>query len=164
MPSKVAGTTVPTDAMARRLAVWIKDFGASAISSKAADRVRAILLDSIGCALAASIDEKAGPVFRALPQIGGTSDCTIIGSDMRSSLPAASFGNSALIRLLDLNDTYTGPRQLGHPGFLMVPNCLGVEGGVPILFEDECLGGVGVSGIDYDDERVAQAGCDAFTK
>ena len=51
-----------------------------------------------------------------------------------------------------------------HPGFLMVPNCLGVEGGVPILFEDECLGGVGVSGIDYDDERVAQAGCDAFTK
>ncbi len=51
-----------------------------------------------------------------------------------------------------------------HPGFLMVPNCLGVEGGVPVLFEDECIGGVGVSGIDYDDERVAQAGCDAFTK
>ncbi len=51
-----------------------------------------------------------------------------------------------------------------RPGFLMVPNCLGVEGGVPVLFEDECLGGVGVSGIDYDDERVAQAGCDAFGK
>jgi len=51
-----------------------------------------------------------------------------------------------------------------RPGFLMVPNCLGVEGGVPILFEEECLGGVGVSGIDYDDERVAQAGCDVFGK
>ena len=46
----------------------------------------------------------------------------------------------------------------------MVPNCLGVEGGVPIIFEGECLGGVGVSGIDYDDEKVAQAGADAFTE
>ena len=115
MPSKVTGTTVPSDAMVRRLAVWIEEFGASAIGSKAADRVRTILLDSIGCALAASIDEKARPIFRALAQLGGTSDCSIIGSDMRSSLPVASFSNSALIRLLDLNDTYTGPRQLGHP-------------------------------------------------
>lgn len=49
-----------------------------------------------------------------------------------------------------------------RPGFLMVPNCLGVEGGVPILFEDECLGGVGVSGIDYDDEPIAKAGAAAF--
>ncbi len=51
-----------------------------------------------------------------------------------------------------------------RPGFLMVPNCLGVVGGVPILFEGECLGGVGVSGIDHDDERIAQAGVDAFGK
>lgn len=49
-----------------------------------------------------------------------------------------------------------------RPGFLMVPNCLGVPGGVPVIFEDECLGGVGVSGIDFDDEKVAQAGADAF--
>jgi glc operon protein GlcG len=51
-----------------------------------------------------------------------------------------------------------------RPGFLMVPNCLGVEGGVPVVFQDECLGGVGVSGIDYDDESVAKAGAEAFGK
>ena len=51
-----------------------------------------------------------------------------------------------------------------QPGFMMVPNCLGVEGGVPLLFEEECLGGVGVSGIDYDDERIAQAGSDVLGK
>jgi uncharacterized protein GlcG (DUF336 family) len=50
-----------------------------------------------------------------------------------------------------------------RPGFLLVPNCLGVDGGVPILFEGECLGGVGVSGIDFDDEKVAQIGADAFS-
>ena len=56
-----------------------------------------------------------------------------------------------------------GKRVEEHPGFLMVPNCLGVPGGVPILFEDECLGGVGVSGIDWDDEKIAQVGADAVT-
>lgn len=50
-----------------------------------------------------------------------------------------------------------------RPGFLLVPNCLGVDGGVPVLFEGECLGGVGVSGIDFDDEKVAQIGADSLS-
>jgi glc operon protein GlcG len=48
------------------------------------------------------------------------------------------------------------------PGFLGVPNCLGVEGGIPVLHEGHCIGGVGVSGIDHDDEPVAIAGAEAF--
>jgi hypothetical protein len=39
-----------------------------------------------------------------------------------------------------------------RPGFLLVSNCLGVDGGVPILFDGGCLGGIGVSGIGQDDE------------
>ena len=101
--------------MARRLAAWIADFGASAMSAQVAECARRILLDSLGCALLASVDEKARPVLQALPRLGGNRDCTIIGSRLRSSLPIASFTNGALIRLLDLNDTYTGPRQIGHP-------------------------------------------------
>jgi 2-methylcitrate dehydratase len=101
--------------MARRLAAWIHEFGAAAISGEAAERARAILLDSLGCALYASVDEKAKPIFRALPRLGGNADCTILGSYARGSLPAAAFANGVLIRLLDLNDTYTGPRQIGHP-------------------------------------------------
>jgi glc operon protein GlcG len=50
------------------------------------------------------------------------------------------------------------------PGFLMVPNCLGVEGGIPILHEKECIGAIGVSGIDQDDEPIAKAGAEAFGK
>jgi 2-methylcitrate dehydratase len=78
------------------------------------ERVKAILLDTLGCALAASVDELAQPAIRTLAQMGG-GDCTIIGSRARSSFPGASFCNGALIRLLDFNDTYTGPRQIGHP-------------------------------------------------
>jgi glc operon protein GlcG len=51
-----------------------------------------------------------------------------------------------------------------RPGFLMVPNCLGVEGGIPIIHDGECIGGVGVSGIAEDDEPVAVAGAQAFGK
>ena len=49
-----------------------------------------------------------------------------------------------------------------RPGFLMVPNCLGVTGGIPVVFEGECIGGVGVSGIDKDDGPVAEAGATAL--
>jgi glc operon protein GlcG len=49
-----------------------------------------------------------------------------------------------------------------RPGFLGVPNCLGVEGGIPLIYKGECIGGIGVSGIAEDDEPVAIAGAKAF--
>lgn len=55
-----------------------------------------------------------------------------------------------------------GERIKERPQFLMSPNYLGVEGGIPILFEGECLGGIGVSGIDHDDEPVSIAGAAGF--
>ena len=51
-----------------------------------------------------------------------------------------------------------------RPGFLMVPNCLGVEGGIPIIYENEGIGGIGVSGVAEDDEPIAKAGADALGK
>jgi uncharacterized protein GlcG (DUF336 family) len=47
-------------------------------------------------------------------------------------------------------------------GFLAVPNCLGVPGGIPLIYKGECVGGIGVSGIGGNDEPAAQAGADAF--
>lgn len=105
----------PAPTMAGRLAAWIGDFSACKMSAQVAERARRILLDSLGCALLASVDEKARPILQALPRLAGNRDCAIIGSRLRGSLPIAAFANGALIRLLDLNDTYTGPRQIGHP-------------------------------------------------
>ncbi len=107
--------SLPASTMTHRLAGWIYDFGGSAVSPATAERTRAILLDTIACALAASTDEMAQAIVDALPRMGSNGDCTIIGSRERGSLPVASFCNGALIRLLDLNDTYTGRRQVGHP-------------------------------------------------
>jgi 2-methylcitrate dehydratase len=54
-------------------------------------------------------------VIRTVKQLSDAGTCSIIGTQLKTSLPLASFANGVLIRTLDLNDTYTGPRQIGHP-------------------------------------------------
>ncbi len=49
-------------------------------------------------------------------------------------------------------------RVKDRPGWLRFPNGLPIAGGVPILFDGECLGGIGVSGVEIHDEPVAEAG------
>ena len=49
-----------------------------------------------------------------------------------------------------------------QPGWLMFPNGLAMGGGVPLFYRDQCVGGIGVSGVAHDDEAVAQAGADAL--
>lgn len=51
-----------------------------------------------------------------------------------------------------------------RPGWLMFPNSLPIRGGVPIIYEGECVGGIGISGVADDDEAVAQVGADALTQ
>jgi glc operon protein GlcG len=49
-----------------------------------------------------------------------------------------------------------------RPGWLMFPNGLPMAGGVPLFHGKECIGGIAVSGIAEDDEKVAEAGAAAF--
>jgi glc operon protein GlcG len=52
-----------------------------------------------------------------------------------------------------------------RPEMLRMPGILPVQGGVPILVEGVCVGGVGVSGVQsHEDEQIAQAGIDALLK
>jgi uncharacterized protein GlcG (DUF336 family) len=53
-------------------------------------------------------------------------------------------------------------RVKSRPGFLMAPNQVGVRGGVPLFYEGECVGGIGVSGVAEQDEPVAIAGAKAL--
>ena len=51
-----------------------------------------------------------------------------------------------------------------RPGFVTFPTP-GVmfQGGVPIIHQGECVGGIGVSGVQsHEDEQVAQAGVNAL--
>ena len=72
------------------------------------------ILDSLGCAIAAL----AGHPFHALreqfEEYRAPSQCTLIGGGKTSADQAALF-NSALVRYVDLLDSYMAPGGLCHP-------------------------------------------------
>jgi uncharacterized protein GlcG (DUF336 family) len=53
----------------------------------------------------------------------------------------------------------------GRTEMLKMPGILPVQGGVPIVADGTCIGAVGVSGVQsQQDEQIAQAGIDALLK
>jgi uncharacterized protein GlcG (DUF336 family) len=50
-----------------------------------------------------------------------------------------------------------------RPAFLLFPDILPIQGGMPILVDGECVGAIGVSGVQsHEDEQVASAGIAAL--
>lgn len=51
-----------------------------------------------------------------------------------------------------------------RPAFLMFPSGgVMIQGGLPIVHQDECVGAIGVSGVQsHEDEQIAQAGIKAL--
>lgn len=46
-----------------------------------------------------------------------------------------------------------------RPVMMVFPDRLALQGGLPILYESQCVGGIGVSGVkSHEDEQVAAAG------
>jgi uncharacterized protein GlcG (DUF336 family) len=53
----------------------------------------------------------------------------------------------------------------GRTAMLKMPGILPVQGGMPIVADQVCIGAVGVSGVQsHEDEQIAQAGIDALLK
>ena len=52
-----------------------------------------------------------------------------------------------------------------RPGIAMIPGGFAIEGGLPIMWEGELLGSIGVSGVtSAQDGQIAQAAIDALPK
>ena len=52
----------------------------------------------------------------------------------------------------------------GRLSMLKMP-VLPVQGGLPIMVEGSCVGGIGASGVQsHEDEQIVQAGIDALLK
>ena len=50
-----------------------------------------------------------------------------------------------------------------RPVFLKFPDNLPIQGGVPIMYQGECVGAIGVSGVQsHEDEQIANAGVAAL--
>jgi len=84
------------------------------IPANALREARRFMLDSIGCALAASKNEDMRAVHRYVQKLGGTPDATVIGSGLKTNAPNAALMNALLIRALDYNDIFW-KNDPGHP-------------------------------------------------
>jgi 2-methylcitrate dehydratase len=110
--SETSKTKTP---LVKQIAEEILAFDPTAIPADVATHTKTLILDSIGCALAAHEEQAFERTLRTLEAIGGNAECTIIGSKQRMPVTSAVMLNGILIRALDLNDAYIGPGQMGHP-------------------------------------------------
>jgi 2-methylcitrate dehydratase len=99
----------------QQLELWIRGFRTRRLPDEAIGQAKLLLLDALGCGLAALSEETVRQTLKVVAEVGGTEQSRIVGTGMRSSPPNAVFANGVLIRALDLNDYFGGNRVVGHP-------------------------------------------------
>ena len=97
------------------------------LSTEAIHQVKRTLIDTLGCGAGAFDAEPPSIARRIASRMQGYPAARIIGTLQETSMDLAAFANTALIRYLDCNDTYTA-RGTGHPSD-MIPGVLAVAGG-----------------------------------
>ena len=99
--------------LAERLAAYAYGLRYDDLDDATIERVKAHLIDTLGCGLAA-FDEKPVRICRNVALASGGGGATVIGTTRRAAPDLATFANGAAFRYLDLNDAYVG-RITGHP-------------------------------------------------
>ncbi|GAA3203261.1 MmgE/PrpD family protein [Actinocorallia longicatena] len=81
--------------------------------------VTRLLLDGLGCVMAAVREGAAGPAITVARAFGGVPEATVLPGPLRLPAPAAAFANGALAHALDFDDTHAG--GLVHPTAVVLP-------------------------------------------
>lgn len=77
--------------------------------------------------------------------------------------PEVAIGKARTAALTKQSTRLWEERIQKRPAFLTFPTEILIWGGLPIIHQGECVGGIGVSGVAaQDDEKVAQAGIAAL--
>lgn len=104
---------------AQALARFAARLDPEAIPVTVRDNAALRVLDTIGCALAASREELADPVLSLARQWGGGGPCVVIGSPLRATPPLAALANGCLAHGLDFDDTHSP--SITHASAVLVP-------------------------------------------
>jgi 2-methylcitrate dehydratase PrpD len=116
-----------TEAVSR----FVTELEYDVIPKEAVDRAKRQILDVIGVALAGSTQQVGKLAARFVQKPGGTSECTIWGTDMRSSPPQAAFVNGIFSHALDYDDRWlpgAHPTAVTFPASLAVAESLRSSG------------------------------------
>jgi 2-methylcitrate dehydratase len=107
-----AGGAASNSSSIEKLAAWTLADDTAYRSDLALRQAKLLVLDSIGCALAAIDSGTADEVVQLANELGGPTESTVIGGGKISALNAL-LANGALVRVLDLNDIMFMPSE-GH--------------------------------------------------
>lgn len=103
----------PTHPLAEQLAAYADGLRYDDLDAKTIERVKAHLIDTLGCGIAA-LDERPVRICRDVALAVGNGGSTVIGTSRRTTPDLAAFANGAAFRYYDLNDVYVG-RAACHP-------------------------------------------------
>ena len=115
------GTDLPTPGATRALAEWIAGFRDEAISPRAAEWARHVLLDWIAVTLAGAGEPLVGMLADAYGGGDGL-PCTLVGLRARARPHDAALINGSAGHALDFDDV--AQRMAGHPSVPVVPAAL----------------------------------------
>jgi 2-methylcitrate dehydratase PrpD len=97
----------PPPTIAARLAGFASGLSFDAIPGEVRTRAKHLILDAVGCALAARRFYFAAPSLAALAELGGAGPHAVIGQSLRLPLRDAVLANGILAHGLDYDDTHT---------------------------------------------------------
>ena len=96
-----------TTGISSALAGFTADLRWDAIPAEVRTRAKHLILDAIGCGLAARRFEFAAVSFRAIVELGGQGTRSVVGHSMRLPLRDAVLANGILMHGLDYDDTHS---------------------------------------------------------
>jgi glc operon protein GlcG len=80
-----------------------------------------------------------------------------------ATTPEVATGKARMAALTRRPSKLMEDRVKERPVFLNFPAGLPIQGGLPLMHEGECVGAIGVSGVQsHEDEQIAQAGIAAL--
>lgn len=106
------------------LAHWIAGNRFEAIPAEVTERLKWLVLDSLGCAIFGTILPWSKMAIAAITAIDNTNRATIWGTDLRSSCPHAALLNGTLVQSNELDDLHITGYQ--HSGATVIPAALAV--------------------------------------
>jgi 2-methylcitrate dehydratase PrpD len=93
--------------ISERLAEFAAGLEHHALPQEVRTRAKHLILDAVGCALAAKRFEFAPTALRALAELGGPGERAVVGHALRLPLRDAVLANGILMHGLDYDDTHT---------------------------------------------------------
>ena len=101
------------------LARFAIDTRAGAVPPPVLAAARNALADTVGVALAGTLEPLGGIATRWIQDVGARRQATFWGHDLGSSVVEAAFANGMCSHALDFDDTH--PTLRGHPSATIVP-------------------------------------------